>query len=139
MKRIFIIFQLSVLLFACGGNEVEKVEATFEEGKPKVIAKYKVQEGKDVKVFEKELYENGNTRMEGAIANNNRTGIWKAYFEDGTLWTEGEYLEGKRNGAAKNYYPHGKLRYEGFYTLGKKSGHWKFYNENGQLIEEKEF
>ena len=139
MKRILIILHLLVFLFACGSKEIEKVETTFNSGKPKLVVKYKLVEGEETRTHEKELYESGKTKMEGAIENGQRTGLWKVYFEDGTLWSEGEYVDGKRNGTAKNYYPNGKLRYEGMFKQDQKIGRWKFYNEQGQLIEEKDF
>jgi len=139
MKQILIILHLLVFLFACGTKEVEKVEVTFDSGKSKLVANYKIIKEKEVKVYEKELYENGKTKMEGAIEDGKRVGKWKVHFEDGTLWSEGEYIEGKRSGTAKNYYPNGKLRYEGQFKEDKKIGRWKFYNEQGQLIEEKDF
>ena len=139
MKNFLIISQIALLLFSCSPKEVEKVEGTFDDGKPQFISSYKSIDGVEVKTKEKELYENGKTRMEGVIKEGEREGTWKAYFEDGTLWSEGAYTDGKRNGAAKNYFPNGKLRYEGFFTEDKKSGHWKFYNESGQLEQEKDF
>lgn len=137
--KYYLIVLTTLVFFSCGNKETEKTEVSFDNGNPKLIVKYKEVDGKQTKVFEKELYENGNTRMEGAIEDNKRTGIWKGYFEDGTLWSEGTYEDGLRQGEAKNYFPNGKLRYEGFFNDDKKSGHWKFYNENGQLIEEKDF
>lgn len=139
MKNFLIISQIALLLFSCSPKEIEKVEGTFEDGKDQFIATYKVVDGVEVKTNEKELYENGKTRMEGAIKNGEREGAWKVYFDDGTLWSEGSYIEGKRSGEAKNYYPNGKLRYEGFFKGDKKTGHWKFYNESGQLEQEKDF
>lgn len=139
MKNFLIISQIALVLFSCTPKEVEKVEGTFDDGKPKVVCVYKNIDGADVKVKEKELYENGKVRMEGAIKDGKRDGIWKVYFDDGKLWSEGTFTNGKRNGEAKNYFPNGKLRYEGFFTDDKKSGHWKFYGENGTLLEEKDF
>lgn len=139
MKYFFSFIILSFLFFSCGNKEQEKVTATFENGNPKLLTTFKVVDENELKVFEKELYESGKTRMEGAFENEERTGIWKVYFEDGTLWSEGRYENGLRQGEAKNYFPNGKIRYEGFFTDDKKSGHWKFYNENGQVIEEKDF
>ncbi|MCB9360509.1 MAG: hypothetical protein H6587_07985 [Flavobacteriales bacterium] len=139
MKNFLIISQIALILFSCSPKEVEKIEETYESGQPKYVNTYSVKDGVDVKVKEKELYENGKTRMEGAIKEGKRDGVWKVYFDDGKLWSEGSFTNGKRNGVAKNYYPNGKLRYEGFFTNDKKSGHWKFYNEKGILIEEKDF
>ena len=139
MKNFLIISQIAFLLFSCAPKEIEKVEGTFDDGKPKYVCVYHNIDGADVKVKEKELYENGKVRMEGTIKDGKRDGVWKVYFEEGTLWSEGTYTIGKRNGEAKNFFPNGKLRYEGFFTDGKKSGHWKFYDEAGKLLEEKDF
>jgi antitoxin component YwqK of YwqJK toxin-antitoxin module len=139
MKNFLIISQIALVLFSCSPKEVEKVEGTFDDGKPKFVCVYKNIDGIDVKVKEKELYENGKVRMEGAIKDGKRDGIWNVYFDDGKLWSEGTFTNGKRNGVAKNYFPNGKLRYEGFFTDDSKSGHWKFYGEDGTLLEEKDF
>jgi antitoxin component YwqK of YwqJK toxin-antitoxin module len=139
MKNFLIISQIALILFSCAPKQVEKVEGTFENGNPKFVSTYSIEDGVDVKIKEKELYENGKIRMEGAIKEGKRDGVWKVYFEDGSIWNEGTYTNGKRNGEAKNYFPNGKLKYEGFYTDGKSSGHWKFYNEQGILVEEKDF
>jgi len=139
MKNFLIISQIAFLLFSCAPKEIEKIEASFEDGKPKLICVYQNIDGVDVKVKERELYNNGNVRMEGVVKDGQREGLWKVYFDEGTLWSEGTYKNGKRNGEAKNYFPNGKLRYEGFFTDDKKSGHWKFYGEDGKLLEEKDF
>jgi len=139
MKNFLIISQIALLLFSCSPKEVEKVEDTFEDGKPRHVCVYKVVDGIEVKIKEKELYDNGKVRMEGDIKEGQREGVWIVYFDDGTLWSEGTYIEGKRNGVAKNFFPNGKIRYEGFFTDDEKSGHWNFYNEKGQLVEEKDF
>lgn len=139
MKKLFIFTQIVFLLFSCSPKETEKVEGTYENGKPKYIAYYTNQDGNEVKVREKELYENGVLRMEGAIKNGERDGVWKVFFEDGKLWSEGDFVNGKRTGMAKNYFPNGQLRYEGAFENDKKVGHWKFYSEDGKLIQEKDF
>ena len=139
MKNFLIISQIALVLFSCSPKEIEKVEGTFDDGKPKYVYVYKNIDGVEIKIKEKELYENGKVRMEGAIKDGKRDGVWNVYFDDGKLWSEGTYINGKRNGVAKNYFPNGKLRYEGLFTDDSKSGHWKFYGEDGTLLEEKDF
>lgn len=135
MKWIAVLIS-SLFFISCGGNLTEKVEETFPNDKPKIIAFYKQDDGKEVKVKEKELYETGKVKMEGELQDGKRNGVWKAYYEDGTLWSEGKFVNGERNGYGLNYYPNGKLRMEGEYKDDKQVGKWKFYNEQGVLVEE---
>lgn len=138
MRFTLIALSLVTFLFSCGDTLIEKVEETYPNKKPKSVGFYKMENDKEVKVQEKQLYENGKVKMEGELKNGKRTGIWKAYFEDGTLWSEGKFIDGERNGYGLNYYPNGKLRMEGDYKNDKQSGKWKYYNEQGVLIEEVE-
>lgn len=137
MRVLILLISVMFLLNSCGDKIVEKVEETYPNSKPKTTSFYKVIDGKEVKVKEKEFYENGKLRMEGEIKDGKRTGMWKAYFDDGTLWSEGEFVNGERNGYGLNYYPNGKLRAEGNYKDDKQTGKWKYYNEQGVLVEEK--
>lgn len=136
MKPLLFVSSILLLLFSCGDKIIEKVEETYPNNQPKTTSFYKMVDEKEIKVQEKEFYENGKVKMEGEFKDGKRTGIWKAYFEDGTLWSEGEFINGERNGKGLNYYPNGKLRMEGDYKNDKQTGHWKFYNEEGILIEE---
>jgi antitoxin component YwqK of YwqJK toxin-antitoxin module len=138
MKPVLFLSSILLLLFSCGDKIIEKIDETYPNNQPKTTSFYKVVDEKEVKVREKEFYENGKVKMEGEFKDGKRTGIWKAYFEDGTLWSEGEFVNGERNGYGLNYFPNGKLRMEGDYKNDKQTGHWKFYNEDGILIEEVE-
>ena len=137
MRVLILLIGVMFLLNSCGDKIVEKVEKTYPNSKPKSIGFYKLVDGNEVKVKEKELYENGKVKMEGEFKDGKRTGVWKAYFENGTLWSEGKFVNGERNGYGLNYYPNGKLRAEGEYKNDKQSGHWKYYNEQGILVEER--
>lgn len=136
MKPLLLIPSILLLLFSCGDKIVEKVEETYPNNKPKTTIFYKVVDEKEVKVREKDFYENGKVKMEGEIKDEKRTGIWKAYYDNGQLWSEGEFLNGERTGKAKIYFPNGIIDTDGNYTKGKPSGTWKYYNEQGILVEE---
>jgi len=114
MKPLLFVSSILLLLFSCGDKIIEKIEETYPSNKPKTTSFYKVVDEKEIKVQEKEFYENGKVKMEG------------------------EFKDGKRTGKGLNYYPNGKLRMEGDYKNDKQTGHWKFYNEEGILIEEVE-
>lgn len=136
MKSILALLSILFFLSSCGDKIVEKVEETFPNKKPKTTSFYKMVDEKEVKVREKEFYENGKVKMEGEFKDCKRTGIWKAYFDNGQLWSEGEFLNGERTGKGKTYFPNGKINTEGQYTNDKQTGNWKTYNEQGILIEE---
>lgn len=136
MRLLLIAISLVTFLISCGDKLTEKVEGTYPNNKPKSVSFYKVEAGKEVKVQEREFYENGKVKMEGKLENGKRTGVWKAYYEDGTLWSEGEFVNGERNGYGLNYYPNGNLRWKGDYKNDKQVGNWKTYNEQGVLVEE---
>lgn len=136
MKSILITISLVTFLMSCGGKLTEKVEENYPNDKPKIVGFYETNDSKEVKVQEKEFYENGKVKMEGELEDGKRTGVWKAYYEDGTLWSEGKFVAGERNGYGLNYYPNGKLRMEGDYKNDKQTGNWKSYNEQGILVEE---
>jgi antitoxin component YwqK of YwqJK toxin-antitoxin module len=137
IRVLILLVSMSFLFLSCGDNLIEKVEETYPSNKPKAVSFYKLVDGKEMKVQEKEYYENGQLRMGGEIKDGEKTGVWEAYFEDGTLWSKGEFVNGLRTGYGENYYPNGKMREEGEYKDGKQVGKWKYYNEQGILVEER--
>lgn len=145
MRRI-ILYVIIVSLFASCSNEGpkevkvgkgEKVVTAFANGSPQVVRELQEVDGKVVAVYEKEYYEDGNLLKEGAIADNQRHGLWKAYYRSGKIWNIGHYDHGVRTDSIKGYYTNGNLKYKGFYKDGNKSGTWMFYDENGDFVENK--
>ncbi len=136
MKPYLLLTCILFILCSCGDKITEKTEETYPNKKPKTVGFYKLVEGKEIKVREKDFYDNGKVKMEGEFVDGKRSGKWKAYYDNGKIWSEGEFLNGERTGLAKIYYPNGKLDTEGEYTNGKQTGTWKYYNEQGTLQEE---
>lgn len=137
MKRIVLIAFLAVLTFGCSQKKV--VEATYENGNPKVV-KYYHKKGSDL-VLDREVvyYENQQKKIEGEYKNQLRYGKWKAWYENGTIWSEGEYKNGKRNGIGISYHENGKKYIEGMYLDDVRVGTWRFYDTTGVMTKEVDF
>ena len=136
MKKILLFFCGIMLLASCSAQLTEKVQATFPDGKPKVVRYY---DKHDQCVKETEYYESGQVKMEGGMKDGQMEGEWTAYFIDGRVQSHGFFKDGKRTGAAQVFYATGNKYEEGFYKEGTHVGKWKFYNEQGTLIKEVDF
>lgn len=137
MTRIFLLTLIALLIYGCSGKEV--VEATFENGNPKVV-KYYHKKGNSL-MLEREIvyYEDKQKKIEGEYKDELRTGLWKAWYENGTIWSEGDYKDGKRNGTGIFYYENGKKHIEGAYRNDIRVGTWHFYDTTGALTKEVDF
>jgi len=140
MKELLFLILFLPVLFSCEAPPVkEKVEATYDNGQPKMVNYVQEINGKEEIVEQKFYFKNGKIKMEGKLSKGKRDGMWKAYFEDGILQSEGEFENDMRTGLAKVYRPNGKLMYEGQYKDDEEVGHWIFYNEEGKIVKEKDF
>lgn len=137
MKKILVIAFLAVFTISCAQKKV--VEATYENGKPRVVKYYNKKAGELILEKEEVFYENQQKKMEGTYKNDLRNGSWKAWYEDGTLWSEGEYNNGKRSGLGIAYHENGKKYIEGMYREDARVGIWQFYDTSGMLIKEVNF
>lgn len=137
MKKILLISILALFTFSCGQKKV--VEATYENGNPRVVKYYHKKAGELVLDREIVYYENKQKKMEGGYKDLQRDGDWKAWYEDGTVWSEGEYKQGKRNGIGIAYHPNGKKYIEGMYRDDMRVGKWSFFDTTGVLIKEVNF
>jgi antitoxin component YwqK of YwqJK toxin-antitoxin module len=137
MKKILIITLLTAILFGCSEKKV--VEATYENGNPRVVKYYHKKSGNLVLDREVVYYENKQKKMEGTYNDLQRDGQWKAWYENGTIWSEGEYKNGKRNGMGIAYHENGKKYIEGLYRDDKRIGAWRFYDTTGVLLKEVNF
>jgi antitoxin component YwqK of YwqJK toxin-antitoxin module len=137
MTRILLVTIFVAIVFGCSRKEV--VEATYENGNPKIV-KYYHKKGGDL-VLDREVmyYENEQKKIEGKYSNKQRNGLWKAWYENGKLWSEGEYKDGKRNGKGISYYDNGKKYIEGMYHDDIRIGTWLFYDTTGILTKEVNF
>ena len=137
MTRILLITLLAAITFGCSHKEV--IEATYENGNPKVVKWYHNKAGNLVLDREIVYYENKQKKIDGEYKNELRTGQWKAWYENGTIWSEGEYKDGKRNGHGIFYHENGKKYIEGVYRDDIRVGAWHFYDTTGVLIKEVDF
>lgn len=137
MKKLLFISFLAFIVTSCGSKKV--VEATYENGNPKVERFYHKKGGNLVLDREVIYYENKQKKMEGNFKEMQRDGMWKAWYENGTLWSEGEYKDGKRNGLGIAYHENGKKYIEGIYRDDARVGAWHFYDTTGALIKEVNF
>lgn len=126
-----------LLLVGCGNTRLkEEVVSIYENGQPHKVYYY----DKDRQwVAEKEFYESGITKMEGAVANGLRNGDWVAYFPDGKVQSTGVFKDGVRIGPARVYHENGQILMDGFYTDDHKCGEWVFYDEQGYEVERRDF
>ena len=127
MKFIHILL-VSLLLTACGSAQKDQPRAVeVAEDSQQSRTKYR------------EIYDNGQVKMDGWMMNDKRVGLWIAYYENGVRWSENEYRDGFKEGKSVSYYPNGIMRYRGHYIEDMKAGTWKFYDENGKVVKEEDF
>jgi len=137
MKKILLIILLVATAFGCSRKKV--VEATYENGNPRIVKYYHKKAGNLVLDQEVMYYENKQIKIDGEYKDQERDGKWKAWYENGNLWSEGEYKAGKRNGKGIAYHENGKKYIEGMYRDDIRVGVWHFYDTTGVLIEEVNF
>lgn len=137
MNRILLITLIALFASSCTQKKV--VEATYENGEPRIVKYYDKKSGELVLNREIVFYENQQKKMEGTFKKEQRDGMWKAWYENGTIWSEGEYKDGKRNGLGISYHENGKKYIEGMYSEDARVGVWHFYDTTGVLIKEVNF
>ena len=126
MKFIHILF-ISFLLTACVSVQNEQPIAG------------EVSEDSQGRTKYREIYDNGQVKMDGWMMNDKRVGLWIAYYENGVRWSENEFRDGFKEGKSVTYYPNGIMRYRGHYIEDIKAGTWQFYDENGKVVKEEDF
>lgn len=127
---------LLVLFAACSKDPVKVVKHTFEDGSPKVVYYYEVNDQDSVLVKETRYYQNGNKQIEGAYKDMRRDGVWTYWYENGNKWSEGYYKEGVDNGPKTVWYENGEKYYEGKMKNGERVGVWRFWDKNKDLARE---
>jgi len=137
MTRILFITILAAFVSGCSQKEI--VEATYENGNPKIVKYYHKKAGELILDREVLYYENKQKKIEGEFKDEQRTGNWKAWYGNGVLWSEGEYKDGKRNGVGISYHPNGKKYIEGKYLNDIRVGAWQFFDTTGVLTKEVNF
>jgi len=137
MRKILLITILASIAFGCAQKKV--VEATYENGNPKIVRYYHKKAGKLVLDRELVYYDNKQVKMDGEFRNELRDGQWKAWYKNGTIWSEGEYKGGRRNGIGIAYHENGKKYIEGMYRDDVRVGTWRFYDTTGVMTKEVNF
>lgn len=130
--RIIVYGTLFVLLFYGCKKETSWAEIkNYPSGEALVIQEYYMDNSDSIFIFEKILYEDGKTWMEGALDERERNGLWKAYYENGDTWSESEFIKGKRHGIVNSFYENKQLRYSGFFYDDESDGKWVWYDSTG--------
>ena len=129
----YLVFILSLTLFACSSEEKEKVKTGIETEEDLVE--------RDGNFFKEYYPGKKQLKMEGQFdENEQRHGFWKYYSEGGITISITEYSHGVRSGVSLVYFANGKLNYEGQYKNDKPVGVWKTYDEKtGKLKSEKNY
>lgn len=123
-----------LVLLSCSAGVKKEVTESYRNGNPKLEKHFQSTNGESILIKEIQYYENGNKRIEGAISDGKRTGIWMFWFEHGSLWREVNYLDGAPDGITTAYHENGEIFYQGNFLQGKKQGEWSFYDIEGNLI-----
>jgi antitoxin component YwqK of YwqJK toxin-antitoxin module len=141
MMRTNILILVSLLLtFSCN-QEIkldENVIEMYNDGSPKIVEMYQQKKGERIKKYYKEFYENGKIKIEGAIKNDKREGIWTYFYENGNIWSVGNYVDGKAQGKFTQYYENGKLWAYTFYKDDIKEKDI-FFDNNGKVLSENKY
>jgi antitoxin component YwqK of YwqJK toxin-antitoxin module len=130
MKNIFIILSLVILAFSCEPKGVEKVDATYENGKPAKVSWVDTTNGKSDTLKKVEYYPNGNKKVEGSFKENLRDGKWTFWFKDGKVWSEGSFKKGKSEGFFNVFNEDGTKYMQSCYKNGIPDGCWTFFEKN---------
>ena len=125
---------LLLLIVGCQSGTIKEVVDSYDNGQAKLERYYQNNHGDQVLIKEIHYYENGNKRIEGAINQGKREGVWKFCFEHGSLWREVSYSKGTPDGLTKAYHENGVLFYQGNFLDGKKHGEWSFFDIEGKLV-----
>ncbi|MGD0724354.1 MAG: hypothetical protein ABSB63_02200 [Spirochaetia bacterium] len=154
MKRILILFSVSLVLFACSaqidGTKVNEDKQshvyTYKDGGANVtgtVVFYDSQKLKTVIVVKDgkrvgtahTYYPSGKLGAEWSFDSNGLgSGIEKDYWENGTLSATWEYKENRLNGIAKNYNEKGVQIKETVYENDKKIREYEFDSSGNKII-----
>ena len=135
LNRPTLIMVGMVLLMTACSRQVEKIEATYEDGSKKKVVVYTIVGEDSIPQKETTYHPDGKTNITGFYDDKGkRTGQWVAYGENGKLKSECEYLAGERHGKHCVYYDSGIKRYEGENDHDQRIGVWKFWDASGNLI-----
>ncbi len=134
MKRYLVL--LLFVLGACSAPLVEVVEETYEDGSPKQVNFYKINDNDSLLVKEIKYYPNNTKQLEGTYKNMRREGQWTYWYENGNKWSEGYYKDGIDNGPKIVWYENGEKYYEGKMKDGERVGVWRFWDKKRDLARE---
>jgi antitoxin component YwqK of YwqJK toxin-antitoxin module len=124
-----------LLLVSCGKSTYDKVTKTYSSGNPETVMVY--EEGNEKPIYQKVMYDNQSIKIEGAMVDGKRDGLWTSYYDDGTTWTKNNYKGGELVGLYEMFNRNGTPKLKGQYKAGKESGTWTVFDENGQFVEER--
>lgn len=84
-------------------------------------------------MYYQEFYKTGETKAEGWVQNNTKTGYWKFYYENGVISEQGHYNNDKRENYWYFYNQKNVKVREGKYENGKMFNWWLFYDKKGAI------
>jgi len=137
MTKLLIIIASIFIITSCKQQVTlqEEVKEFYDNGNKKIIELYEQVKDKKVVRYYKEFYENEQLKIEGALKDMKREGLWIFYYENGNKWSEGNYINGLANGKFTQYYENGKLWMYTYYKNGEKTRAILF-DDNGKAIED---
>ncbi len=166
MKKVLLLLIVAVMFASCGNNAgdkkvkradketateagIQKTEVKLDSndrvfkkyvnGQPLLVLKYKKTGKKEIPVYQKEYYENGQVSKEGPLVDVKKNGLWKSYYKTGELRSEFYYKDGYIDSVTTAYHKNGKIRYKGQFHKSRKTGVWEFFNEQGELTDTKDY
>jgi antitoxin component YwqK of YwqJK toxin-antitoxin module len=125
---------LLLLMVGCQSSTIKEVVDSYDNGQAKLERIHQNNDGEPVLIKEIHYYENGNKRIEGAINQGKREGVWTFWFEHGSLWREVSYTKGTPDGLTKAYHENGMIFYQGNFLNGEKHGEWSFFDVEGNPV-----
>jgi hypothetical protein len=73
-------------------------------------------------------------KVDDYIPDNPNNKIYKEVYQNGQTKVEFELKDGFRHGDYREYYENGNIKIKGQYSRDHRDGTWKIYNENGKLL-----
>ncbi len=130
MKKSLFFLIIASVLFSCEKKGVEKLDASYDNGKPARVSWVDTTAGKSDTLRKLEYYPNGKKKVEGAFKENLRDGKWTYWFQDGKIWSEGTFRKGKSDGVFNVFNEDGTKYMQSCYKNGVPDGCWIFFDKN---------
>jgi antitoxin component YwqK of YwqJK toxin-antitoxin module len=129
--RIF--FLVTFTLFSCqvSGIEIDQSELSYKDG-----LFLRKSTGDPFTGVVKELYDNGQIKLERHFQNGVEHGLHRSWFENEQLEYQGNRKDGQLDGEIRGLYEDGSPRFESNYIEGQQVDVSRHWHRNGQLQRE---